>query len=98
MNVVDELVFINVKSFEQSSQETKTLFSEDFADVFQDYDTFKNFFIEIGNNHKNGVDIGYLGHKIAAYTTFMAMNNLMSLGIIKESYDENGNPIYGLGF
>lgn len=89
-----EVLVIDVDKFIENHEDVKDWWDKTMQYEFVDYDSYRNFFIEVGTNHPDGVPLNYLTELLNYYTTTSALKHLVEEGILEEIIDEDGELAY----
>ena len=63
---------------------------------FPDYESYADFMLEVGNNHKAGMTIPHFVLLLETYSRNLLYGKLIEKGLMTEEYTDDGTPYFRL--
>lgn len=93
---MSETIYLKPEIFDGDGELAEILYETSAKEQFDTFEDFKEFYLEVANNHPDGVALEYFKQLMQHYTSNKAIASLLELGLIVEVELEDGTIGYRL--
>lgn len=91
-----DLIYLKPEIFDGDGTVAEILYETSAKEQFDTFEDFKEFYLEVANNHPDGIDLEYFRQLVMYYTSNKAIASLLEMGLIEEVELEDGTIAYRL--